>query len=290
MEVRDIKIEDIQIVENVRIGKNDREIIELMQSIKQDGLFNPIVVFAGPGGKYILEQGMRRLTAFKKLGWTTIPAQIKVTEGGPKSRRNMLIAQSAENIQRRDISPRELGRIVHMLISDEKMTVSEIAARFGKSVNKINSAYLIYKDTPSEYRDQVVFMGQGTSGFGADRQGKISADAAMSILNIRSKENLSRIQTKQLFALTKEKELGGDQLATIGALIATGLDIKQAVKIADGYKSYALVVLAERSVLEPVAKKAGVKPRTYLQNIIYGLCPPIKKPDILIKKGSNGVK
>lgn len=285
MEVRDIKIEDVKISENIRVGKNDREIIELMQSIKQDGLLNAIVVLETKKG-IILESGFRRLSACKKLGWKTIPAHVKQESF---NKQDMIIAQTVENIQRRNITPRELGRICYHLINDEKLSLAEVATRLAKPVDRIRGAIKLYKDLPSEYRDEIVYT-EGTHGFGRKGAGKIAADVALKALNMRSRHNLTRQQTKQLFETIKSKELSGAQLNTVGSILTHGGDMKAAIKEAENYKSYNCIVTANRTEIEALALKAGVKVGPYILGIVYGEYPPLKKPEMFNYKVAEGVK
>ena len=83
-----------------RLLFKDDTIHELAESIRSNGLIQPIVVRPLPGGKYELISGERRYRAVQTLGYETIPAIIKSDVSDQKS---MLLAL-IENIQREDIT------------------------------------------------------------------------------------------------------------------------------------------------------------------------------------------
>lgn len=93
-----ISIADIKIHKRVR--EEVLEIEELAESIKRFGLLNPIIVDTN----YILVAGYRRLEAVKRLGWSSIDANIIEIKDGISA----LELEIEENIQRIQFSDEEL--------------------------------------------------------------------------------------------------------------------------------------------------------------------------------------
>lgn len=123
IKIEDVQINSIKIIENIRTNANDSNIKDLMSSIKQHGLEQPIKVGLTKSGDYMLIFGQRRLIACRKLGHKTIPAQV-VNEPDMKE---FLISNITENLQRKDNSPSELGRLCVMLKERYEMSNDEIS-------------------------------------------------------------------------------------------------------------------------------------------------------------------
>ncbi|MFA6089583.1 MAG: ParB/RepB/Spo0J family partition protein, partial [Candidatus Woesearchaeota archaeon] len=153
MQVKEIKIKDIQWDENSRVRDIEKDISELMMSIKQHGLEQPIGVVI-KGSKTLGIFGFRRYTACKKLGMETIPCHILDKSMGAAQ---MLLMNTVENIQRKDITPNELGRIVDVLVRKHDMTFAEVSVRLGMNLNRIKAAFEMYKELPCDIRDKVVY-------------------------------------------------------------------------------------------------------------------------------------
>jgi len=62
---------------NVRVHNIDKDIEELAEHIKVNGLLEPIVVYQNSTGKYEILAGQRRFTAVKSLGWDKIWCNVR---------------------------------------------------------------------------------------------------------------------------------------------------------------------------------------------------------------------
>ena len=94
-----IPIDEINLKKRVR--KNLGDLSQLMLSMKNHGLMNPIVVT----NKYELIAGHRRFESAKRLGWTEIEAKV-IAE---PSKIEKLELELDENVHRRNLSPDELA-------------------------------------------------------------------------------------------------------------------------------------------------------------------------------------
>ena len=107
---------------------DDEALAELVHSITEVGLLQPIVVRPAPGGGYELVAGERRLRATKKAGFKTIPALIRET-GDDQMLRDALL----ENLHRAALTPLEEAAAYKQLLEDFGGTQEELATRLGRS-------------------------------------------------------------------------------------------------------------------------------------------------------------
>ncbi len=124
--IGDIKINPLQ----PRRTFNPQELDELVQSIEQHGILQPLVVRRLDEGGFELIAGERRLRAAKKLGWDKVPA---VVRRDVKSDQSRLVFALIENIQRQNLDPIEEALAYKQLNEEYGLTHEEIGARMGKS-------------------------------------------------------------------------------------------------------------------------------------------------------------
>lgn len=104
------------------------ELKGLATSIKENGLFTPIIVKENEAGKYYIVAGERRTRAAKLAGLKNIKA-IVVNITDAEMQRITLV----ENIQREDLNPIEIAISIESMIREQKITQSEAAKVIGKS-------------------------------------------------------------------------------------------------------------------------------------------------------------
>lgn len=110
---------------------NDKALKDLANSVKQDGVLQPIIVRPKQDDpkRFVLIAGERRLRASKLAGLTEIPAVIKEI-----SESEAVKIQMVENLQRENVHPLyEAEGFRYLLDNDESLTTPELAVRFGKS-------------------------------------------------------------------------------------------------------------------------------------------------------------
>lgn len=101
---------------------------DLISSIKEYGIIQPLVVCPEKDGKYELIAGERRLRASKACGLKTVPVVIRKANDQEK-----LALALIENIQREDLNPIDLGGAYQKLIDEFNLTQEEVAKKLGKS-------------------------------------------------------------------------------------------------------------------------------------------------------------
>ncbi len=106
---------------------DDEKIDELASSIKEHGVFQPIIL-KDMMDHYVIIAGERRYRACTKLGMKTIPAIVRMYE---KSK--MIEIALIENLQREDLSPVEEAKAYYNIIREMNYTQQEVALVVGKS-------------------------------------------------------------------------------------------------------------------------------------------------------------
>ena len=120
---------------NHRKTFSDRNLSELAQSIKAQGVLQPIMVQATEDGMYEIVYGERRYRASLIAGLETIPT---VVRENLTSSQSMEIALT-ENLQREDISPIEEYKVYEQLMEHNGYDIELLMARFSKSESYIRS-------------------------------------------------------------------------------------------------------------------------------------------------------
>lgn len=125
---------------------DDSQLTDLAESIRSEGLIQPVVVRETEEGVYQLIAGERRWRAFQKLKLSKIPARI--IEAGNASTASMAMI---ENLQRENLNPIEESLGYASLVRDFDLTQEQVAERVGKGRATIaNSLRLL--SLPEEIR------------------------------------------------------------------------------------------------------------------------------------------
>lgn len=165
---------------------------DLVASIKESGILEPLVVAKTPAG-YQIVAGERRWRAAKLAGLTRVPVIIKETTA-----RGMLEMAIIENVQREDLNPIERAQAFERLIEEFGLSVSEIAKRIGKSDAYVSNTLRLLT-LPDAIKDGLM-SGAITEGHARAIAGlgdvKLMVDAYKTILaenaSVRKAEDLAR--------------------------------------------------------------------------------------------------
>ena len=149
---------------------DEKGLAELAESIKENGVFQPILVRKSLQG-YELVAGERRLRASKMADKETIPAIVVDFDD-----RQMMEISLLENIQRKDLTPIEEANAYQQLIRKLDYTQDELAKRLGKSrANVANMLRLL--SLPEEVKKLV-------------NEGKLSYGQARTLLSLENEEEM----------------------------------------------------------------------------------------------------
>jgi ParB family chromosome partitioning protein len=178
---------------------------ELADSIRSSGVVQPVVLRAGPNGRFQLVAGERRWLASKRAGKATIPAVIRQI-----SNEQAMEITIIENLQREDLNPMEQARAFERLSRDFGLTQEQIASRTGKDRASIANFIRLLKlpvNLQMALEDGVLSFGHGkvlVSMAGFPQQLEKAASEAI-------EKQLSVRQTEDLVAALMNPEAGGQK-------------------------------------------------------------------------------
>src|SRR3989344_4488140 len=122
---------------------------ELVDSIREQGILEPLVVARTPAGYQIIA-GERRWRAAKLLGLSKVPVVVKNT-----TPQGMLEMSIVENVQREDLNPIERALAYKRLIDEFGMGTNEVARRVGKSAPTVSNTIRLLS-LPDAIKDALV--------------------------------------------------------------------------------------------------------------------------------------
>ncbi len=158
---------------------DDESLKELADSIRSNGIIQPIIVRRSGDGGYVIIAGERRYRASLLAGLDKIPVMIKDYED-IKIKEISLI----ENLQREDLNPIEEAAAIQELMKAYSLTQEEIAQKLGKSRPGIaNSLRLL--NLPIVIREWVI-------------DGKLSAGHARALLSLNNEKTQIKIAQKAI--------------------------------------------------------------------------------------------
>ena len=151
---------------------DDKSLRELSDSIKENGVFQPIIVRKSVNG-YEIIAGERRYRASKLAKKKTIPAIVRKFDES-----QMMEVAVLENLQREDLTPLEEAQAYEMLQKNLGLTQEEVSKRMGKSRPYIAN-YLRLLTLPSKTKRLLqhgdLSMGQARTLLGLKDKDKIDA-------------------------------------------------------------------------------------------------------------------
>jgi ParB family chromosome partitioning protein len=113
---------------------DDSALTELANSIRENGLLQPIVVRTAGGGFEVVA-GERRLRAVESLGWDRVAVVSRQL-----SDEQMLVVALVENLQRENLSPLEEARGYQQLIGRFGLTQEEVGRHVGRERSTVSNA------------------------------------------------------------------------------------------------------------------------------------------------------
>jgi ParB family transcriptional regulator, chromosome partitioning protein len=122
---------------------------ELVDSVREQGILEPLVVAKTPAGYQIIA-GERRWRAAKVLGLPNVPVIIKET-----TPQGMLEMSIVENVQREDLNPIEKGLAYKRLIDEFGLGTNEVAKKVGKSAPTVSNTIRLLS-LPDAIKDALV--------------------------------------------------------------------------------------------------------------------------------------
>jgi ParB family chromosome partitioning protein len=150
---------------------------ELVHSVREFGVLQPVVVRETGTGAYELIMGERRTRAAREAGLTSIPAVIRDTADEDLLRDALL-----ENLHRSELNPLEEASAYQQLLEDFGITQEELATRIGRSRPQISNTIRLLK-LPVPVQQRVA-------------AGVLSAGHARAILSLDDTDSMQKLADK----------------------------------------------------------------------------------------------
>lgn len=129
---------------------NDDDLRDLAESIRHNGIVQPILVRPTAGGHFEIIAGERRFRAAQMVGLTTVPVLIrKATD------EQMLELALVENIHRTDLNPIERANAYKNYLHTFSLNQTEAAQRLGEDRSVISN-YLRLLELPQDLQDMLI--------------------------------------------------------------------------------------------------------------------------------------
>ncbi len=182
------------------------ELAELADSIKQNGILQPLLV-RKKGSGYEIVAGERRYQAAKAAGLSEVPVVIREISDDEVFKLALI-----ENLQRSDLSPLEEAQGYRQLIKEKGLTQEELAKILSKSRSAITNTLRLL-DLPEEIQGLV-------------EGGKLTAGHARAILAVPSEEG--RIQLAQKVVEERLSVRQTESLASLFSVSKTDEPVRRA--------------------------------------------------------------
>lgn len=271
--IENINPNELKFRDNVRF-RADSNLGELMESIKQHGILQPIL--ARKEDKTII-CGHRRTSSAIKLGLEKIPVTFR--SGIDDKQANIL--NLIENELRKDISSIEIGRQCDNLLKNKKfrMSISELASALSVSDGRVKACLEAFRRLPPEYRDKVVHITSSRSR----KYGELPENVVLAILNLPSRvgrvlrgksEKILKSDFDLIFKETMDKKLTINHINLLAVMMARGMTVKKALKEIDLYEIARLNFVVLKTELADVRlKEKIISKQALFNNLIKKVYP-----------------
>ena len=204
---------------------DEEAMAELVHSVREVGLLQPVVVRPTGPGSYELVMGERRWRACQQAGMTTIPAIVRRTQDDAMLRDGLL-----ENLHRAQLNPLEEAAAYQQLLEDFGCTHEELAARIGRSRPQISNTLRLLKLSPAVQRRVAA--------------GVISAGHARTLLAVAEPEAQERLAARVVAEGISVRSL--EELVTLGETGTRPAAKARARRVSEAEAEAEAAALAER--------------------------------------------
>ncbi|MCR4325072.1 MAG: ParB/RepB/Spo0J family partition protein [Candidatus Curtissbacteria bacterium] len=230
-------------------------LVELVDSIRENGVLEPLVVAKTPAGYQIIA-GERRWRASKIAGLSKVPVIIKET-----TPQGMLEMAIIENVQRVDLNPLERAQAFRRLMDEFNLSTGEIAVKVGKSAPYVSNSLRLLT-LPDALKDA---LASGATTEGHARALSSLEDPHLIVeaykmvlsqnLSVRGAEELARkLKARENIAPKQQKpalRLQNEELDKYQADLTQKLsngDVKAAVKISQSRVESKMLIVIKGNV------------------------------------------
>ncbi len=174
-----------------RLRFDDEQLAELAESIRVQGIIQPLIVARSIEGKFLIVAGERRWRAARRAGLAEVPVVIREVSDD----RHLLELALVENLQRADLNPIEEAEALFAL-QNFGLAHEEIASRVGKSRPSVSNSLRLLR-LPEDVRD-LMRTGALTAGQARPLLGLASEEAQIALAERAVAENLSAREIERI--------------------------------------------------------------------------------------------
>lgn len=181
---------------------NDTGIDELAESIRNQGVVQPLIVTPDQDDSYTIVAGERRWRAAQRAGLQAVPVVVREISGPQE----LLELALVENLQREDLNPIEEAEAYQALQTNFQLSQDDVARRVGKARSTVTNSLRLLK-LPVPVRDLL-------------RDGRLTAGQARPLLALETEERQvelaqralrDRLSARDLERLATRKKKGSGQ-------------------------------------------------------------------------------
>lgn len=187
LEIRNIEANEDQ----PRRDFDEKELMDLAQSIRELGIIQPITVRRIRANRYQIISGERRFRASQLAGLEALPAYVREADD-----QTLLEMALVENIQRQDLHAMEVATSFQRLMEECQLTQEELAKRVGKDRSTISN-YINLMRLPAEMQ-LAVAQRQISMGHARALKGIEDVEWQQEVFDLVVREGLSVRQTEEL--------------------------------------------------------------------------------------------
>ena len=207
---------------------DDESIAQLADSIRDQGVLQPLLVVPFNGGRYRIIAGERRYRASRLAGLETLPCIVKDIDVV----RQMEIAL-IENLQREDLKPLEAAKGIQALMKQCGYTQEKVSTRLGKSRPAV--ANLLRMLTLPDEVTEMVRDGLLSAGHARVLAGLNSREEQIRLAHLAANEGMSVRRLEQLASNVKAKKPARKRKAV--SLPAELNELQDKIRMKTGLKS-----------------------------------------------------
>jgi ParB family transcriptional regulator, chromosome partitioning protein len=218
---------------------DEQALMELAESLKANGLLQPVLLRPLVGGGYELVAGERRWRAARLAGFERLPAIVRSTEESQRLQLALI-----ENMAREDLNPIEAARACAALVDELGLTKEEVGRRVGRSRVAISN-WIRLLDLPDEVLGMLeagdLTEGHGRALLQAPRQLQraIARDARDKQLSVRETEACARVALAESTGVpASAKPVAGVANNERADAERARLDAEEALGVALGFEAH----------------------------------------------------
>jgi ParB family chromosome partitioning protein len=247
-----------------RMSMDPAKLSELAESIKAQGVIQPIVVRELSPGKFEIVAGERRWRASQEAGLAAVPVVVRDLDD-----RTVIAMALIENIQREDLNPLEEAQSLQRLIGEFSLTHAEAAEAVGRSRAAVSNLLRLLELPPAirallEARRLEMGHARALLTLSPDLASKLASEAAEQGWSVREVEHRAQQFAAGKVPVSSKKAKPGKatpqaDIASLETELSESLGTKVSIAHGRGGKGKLVIHYTDLDTLEGVLEKLRIK-------------------------------